>query len=229
MDASTGPGRSPAEFREIVLDGFGSVHFQQSSVTSISVEGQAGSALPPGAEIRNGVLYIDSSGASNSFVFFRHPAKYRVTGPHLERLTIEGAAKATVTGLHDRRLTVAVEGAGSVTLSGVALETLVVRIGGAGKISATGSAASQDIEISGTGSFNGDELPGQRAEVNIQGAGRARINVRDSLDVSIGGVGNVTYLGDPAVRQQIAGLGRVKRADGAPPPPPPPPPPDPPL
>lgn len=214
MGTATGEIRSLAEFREIVLDGFGSVHFSQGPASTLGIEGDPDAAHAPDAEVRNGVLYLGTGHSSGKFqiVIRKHPLVFRVTGPHLDGITIKGAARATVTGLRTPNLDVMVEGAGDIHLQDIALEHLRVRIGGAGKLDATGTAQRQEIEITGAGSFAGADLIGTRATVTINGAGKAKVNATDSLHISIGGVGSVTYLGDPSVQQNVGGLGRVKRA-----------------
>lgn len=233
MGTATGEIRSLAEFREIVLDGFGSVHFTQGPASTLAIKGDPDPARAPHAQVRDGVLYLGTGHSSGKFQILirKHPLVFRVTGPYLDRITIKGVARATVAGLHAPRLNVEVDGAGDIRLQDLELEELRVRIGGAGKLDATGSADRQEIEITGTGSFSGTDLVGQRAAVSINGAGKANVNATDSLQISIGGVGSVTYLGDPVIQQSVGGLGRVKRAaDTAPsaplhvqPSPPPPP------
>ena len=52
----------------------------------------------------------------------------------------------------------------------------------------------------------------ESARVNIAGAGRAKVHATEDLAVEIGGVGLVSYVGEPNVQQNVAGLGRVKKA-----------------
>ena len=90
----------------------------------------------------------------------------------------------------------------------VTLDSCDVTIGGAGTVSATGTAREQSISIVGTGNFSGDMLVGETVDVNIAGAGRAKVHATRELVAEIGGVGQISYLGDPSVRSRVTGLGR---------------------
>jgi hypothetical protein len=59
------------------------------------------------------------------------------------------------------------------------------------------------------GSYNAPDLESQEATVRIGGAGGATVWVRDTLDVTISGAGNVDYFGSPAVTQDITGAGSI--------------------
>ena len=76
---------------------------------------------------------------------------------------------------------------------------------------ATGKADSQDIDISGSGSYEALDLESKEAEIDLGGSGKASVNVLDDLDVTISGSGSVQYRGNPTVIQDIRGSGEVRK------------------
>lgn len=111
----------------------------------------------------------------------------------------------TVDSLDSLELT----GAGDVELLHLENDTWDVNLSGAGNITVSGQVDTQTIVISGAGNYNGEDLISQEASVENSGAGMAVVQVSDSLDVNISGLGSVEYIGDPTVEQTITGLGTV--------------------
>lgn len=111
----------------------------------------------------------------------------------------------TVDSLDSLELT----GAGDVELLHLENDTWDVNLSGAGNITVSGQVDTQTIVISGAGSYNGEALISQAASIENSGAGMAIVQVSDSLNVNISGLGSVEYIGDPTVEQTITGLGTV--------------------
>jgi len=66
-----------------------------------------------------------------------------------------------------------------------------------------------DIHITGTGNVSAFDMEVNDCIIRISGAGNCEVNVAESLDVIISGVGNVLYMGDPAVTSEVSGVGNV--------------------
>ncbi len=200
-------------FQAIVLDGVGTVVFTQSADGSFSVSEDSQSDLL-GVDVRDGTLYIGTGSRKGTIriVNFKTLPDVRVSAPSLERLSISGAGKADISSLKTGHLEVSVDGAGAIRLGSVELDSCDVSIGGAGSVSGNGKAREQSISIVGTGNFSGDGLVGEAVSVSIAGAGRAKVHATRILTAEIGGVGQISYVGDPQVQSRITGLGRIKRA-----------------
>ncbi len=108
---------------------------------------------------------------------------------------------------------VKLSGAASVEITGVDTEQWTASLTGAGSLTASGRATNQTIEISGAGNYDGAELQSRHATVNSSGAGAVVVQVSDTLDVTIGGIGSVQYIGDPTITQEIDGLGTVTKRE----------------
>ena len=137
-----------------------------------------------------------------------------VTGGRLALGPSSGAGIANVQQL-TYRLTVRqlrsveVSGAADVELLDMRTDRLAVAIDGTSDVSVTGQAAALDLTISGAGSFKGAGLTSAAATVRVRGSGGAVVRVSDTLDARVSGAGDVRYIGDPQVTQQITGAGTV--------------------
>ena len=89
-------------------------------------------------------------------------------------------------------------------------DMLEINLASAGAIVIAGQVNTQDIDISGVGSYEAGDLRSNQAQINLSGAGSAVVWVEDTLDVNVSGVGSVSYFGtNPQVDQNISGLGSV--------------------
>jgi hypothetical protein len=212
MASTESENRSVGEFHAISLDGVGTVNFTQDDATTLTVEAEP-EALPLiTTEVRDGTLHIQTKVLSVKAIHLKHPPVYSITSPNLDQVELRGAGRALIGRLKSDQLAVSVDGAGDVRLTNQTLGACRIKIAGAGNIKAAGIATTQQIDITGTGNFSGEQFVGETAKVNIAGAGRAKVHATEDLAVDIGGVGSVTYVGDPRIRPNVQGLGRVKKA-----------------
>lgn len=56
-----------------------------------------------------------------------------------------------------------------------------------------------------------EDLESKRAEIDVEGARSAIVNVSDVLDARVGGVGSVEYRWNPTVEKDVSGAGRMSR------------------
>jgi hypothetical protein len=86
-----------------------------------------------------------------------------------------------------------------------------VIISGSGNTRIAGRVASQTIQISGSGTYLGENLDSQTARVDLSSSGNAGVKVSQTLEASISGTGSITYIGDPVVRSQISSSGQITK------------------
>ena len=102
-------------------------------------------------------------------------------------------------------------GSGEVGAEGIDTDELVVDISGSGTMKTSGRAESQEAHVSGSGSYDAQDLESRRVRIDVEGAGSAVVNASEELDAKVGGTGSVEYVGDPTVRQDVSGVGRVSK------------------
>jgi hypothetical protein len=212
MASTETENRPVGEFHAISLDGVGTVNFTQDDATTLTVEAEP-EALPLiTTEVRDGTVHIQTKVLTVKAIHLKRPPVYSITSPNLDQVDLRGAGRALIGRLKADQLAVSVDGAGDVRLTNQTLGACRIKIAGAGNIKAAGIATTQQIDITGTGNFSGAQFVGETVKVNIAGAGRAKVHATEDLAVDIGGIGSVTYIGEPRIRPNVQGLGRVKKA-----------------
>jgi hypothetical protein len=63
----------------------------------------------------------------------------------------------------------------------------------------------------GSGDYQAEDLESKEVKINVMGSGSAIVNVSEKLDAEISGIGSVEYIGDPTVKQNLSGVGRVSK------------------
>lgn len=196
MDGISGSGTRKTEKKELpafkAVETGGAFDVEITCQKPQSVEIEADDNLLPLIEtdVSDGVLHV---GMKQSY----HAKKLislRIALPDLNRVTISGAGTVRVTGLKN--------------------ENFVINSTGAAKIEAKGETKTVEIRNSGAGLIDAHELRSSKANVNLSGAGQAEVYASEQLDVTISGVGRVTYSGQPKViNKNISGIGTVSARD----------------
>lgn len=206
--------RPVPEFTAVTVNYPAEVVIRQGESTSVSVSADDNLLPQLGTRVTNGVLYIeDQEPLWARRVNPSKPVQVNLTVKDIHDINFPAAGSVQVVGLRTDALSISMSGAGDIALSGLNVENLNLNMSGAGSIHADGSATGLQADISGLGSFEGQDLATQSAQVDISGAGSATIWVKDQLTVDISGVGSVNYLGSPRVQKDVSGLGSVNKLD----------------
>ncbi len=158
-------------------------------------------------------------------------AKARITMPNLEALTLSGASSGTAAGFRSNRdAEIAVSGASSLKIdmeaamvkmeiSGASHITgnlkaasLTAEISGASRATLTGAADGLDINASGASTAALEELAAHKVDIELSGASRGTVSVRDSLKLNLSGASSLTYTGDPSLEAiEISGSSTIHK------------------
>jgi hypothetical protein len=165
------------------------------------VEWHSGPPLASVTTDENLMPFIEASVSNRTFHVRTtrsvHPSdsiKLSLSSPSRESASLSGASRFTASQLSGPRFSLTTAGASKTTLDGN-VEELIASMTGASELRA-------------------ESLQTRTAEIEVTGAGSARVNVRDTLKASITGAGKVEYSGNPAhVERQITGAGSIKKRD----------------
>lgn len=202
--------RDVSNFKKVNLSGVGSLIITQGEKESLVIEADDNIIPLIEAEVIGDELNI---GFKRGYNFI--PAstlKFYLTAKDLDEITMSGAGNIYCNEFSTGELEFEISGAGNIDFK-INAESIVIISSGAGDITLEGSAGTQKITLSGAGKYNGAGLESKKCEISVSGAGSATVNVSEELDVDIGGVGNVNYMGKPAIKQNISGIGRIKNID----------------
>lgn len=126
-------------------------------------------------------------------------------------IDVAGASTLTSTDtMSPSTLDISVDGAGRAFVV-VDTGTLTVSADGAGVVNAGGEADSVVVDANGASSVQLPQLRAGEAEVSVDGASRADVNVEGALTARAAGASTITYTGDPAsVDQDASGASTIR-------------------
>lgn len=106
------------------------------------------------------------------------------------------------------------EGAGEIKLNNVQGERLDVNYRGAGSMEIKGKVNTFTMTAEGVGEVDSRALIANNADIRFRGIGDVKVYAKDKLDVSVQGMGSLSYYGKPrTVNKSVAGLGSVSAGD----------------
>ena len=210
-----GSGRLVSETRAVsgvtgvtlTLDG--ALTITQGDTESLVVEAEDNILPIIKTTVTNGMLTIGTDPAVTSFRTTK-PMSYRLSVKTLNAITLtaSGTAKASTLNTTDLRLTV--NGSAGIKIDQLSAQAVHVTGSGSGDIALAGKVTTQEITLSGSGSYQAARLTCDSATAQLSGSGGATIVVGKTLEAHLTGSGNLTYAGSPAkVTQTATGSGRV--------------------
>ncbi len=206
-------------FSRLDVDGLAEVALVQGTTEAITIEAPAKQLPKLRTAVHDGTLTVVNGDSRGFFLGLfgggAHPAKVTVTFRTLDTVRASGAVKLEANGLETDTLNVAASGAASLAIAGLDAKELSVAGSGAMKAEISGRVGDQKVSISGAGDYRAANLVSDNARVSVSGAGKVFVNAARTLDVRISGAGSVDYLGNPQVREEISGAGRVRRRESA--------------
>ena len=184
--------RTVAPFSTVSNSGPVSVHIEVGKAQSIVVSGSDELVADLLTEVVGNELKLHMRHDTTNFNSHHDSLRVTITVPQLTAFTMAGAGETVITHM-----------------SGDALD---VRFGGAGSLKADGSVRNLTLNVGGVGSIDTRDLHAESATVNVGGVGSVKIWASARLDASVGGVGSLTYYGDPkSVNTNGGGLGSISR------------------
>jgi Putative auto-transporter adhesin, head GIN domain len=210
--------RSATGFNRIDVSGLAEVTLQQGSSESVTVEAPAQMLSRIKTEVRERTLTVTISQQRHWWDWFEAGSRGRtpritIEFVKIERIESAGSIKFKAGALRADDLRIDVAGASSLKISDLQANRLW--LDGSGAISAdiAGKVGTQQVDLSGAGSYRAGALVSDKADIRVSGAGKAIVNTASLLKVDISGAGAVEYLGDPKIEQRISGVGKVRRRD----------------
>lgn len=149
----------------------------------------------------------------NQSIFDYSRVSLYITFRDLQKLEIDGGVNLKTNGFLDLDDFYAeIEGGANIELNMKAKSIKIVGEGGF-LFEIKGVTDLLDVAISGAGHVSAGEMKSKDVKFSIRGFGTGNVNVINTLDAQIQGVGMLKYKGNPKVNQYIDGLGSVKPLD----------------
>ncbi len=135
-------------------------------------------------------------------------------------LTVMLSPAVTVSSRHPIRLYLTVRqlnqldliGSNHVVVKQLKGERFIVNNDGASFVRVSGKVNDLDVNMTGTGQVAMQHLTTADGELNIAGAGKAKVTVTRQLTVNASGVAQVRYYGYPRLHANVSGSASVRAA-----------------
>ncbi len=201
--------RDVGDFDEVTLSGVGNLSITQTGSESLTIEAEDNILPLLTSEVHGRRLVLGTEPGTHFSP--KKPIRFTLTVKDLSAVRISGAGNAEIPALGTPSLRLEISGAGNMTVTGLAAESVEVTLSGAGSMTCAGEVRSQDVRISGAGSYHGEDLASVTARALISGTGSAHLRVSELLDARVSGVGSIVYSGSPSVRKSVSGVGRISQ------------------
>ncbi|MEA2071383.1 MAG: DUF2807 domain-containing protein [Asgard group archaeon] len=143
----------------------------------------------------------------------RKQIKYIIQVRKLSNMELTGLIHANISNLKAKNLSVKFNGAGKVQFENLNSKFLSVTLLNIGEMILSGKAKEQIVTINGSGVYDASELVSQITKVDVKGIGKGIIWTKKHLDVSIKGIGKVSYFGSPEVKSTIAPVATLEHLE----------------
>ncbi len=204
----------PQTTTQRTIQGVTAVELHTSGDLTITVGESQGLTITAGAnqldylttEVDNGTLMLDSKSNMPS----GGPISYALVVPSINSLVVSGSGNATGDGVAKGDFQVTVSGSGNANLTGLDVPSVAVDMSGSGNLTLAGRADAQQVDVHGSGDYDGKGLTSADAGVQVSGSGSAGVNVSARLTASISGSGDINYSGSPSqVEKSVTGSGSI--------------------
>jgi hypothetical protein len=208
--------REIKDVKRVLLKEYGHLYISLGETESLRIEGEQDVISTVRTFIREGelVLDIDAGWFDKTWSAVTSAVEGRVLKYHLmvrslDGIFVQGAATVKMQGLKTESLYLTLKGAGEIVIGGLESGLTDIDLPGAGRISLAGKSDRLSVSMKGAGSFDGAQLETREAKVVLRGVGKATVWATAQLDATVEGIGAIDYYGNPVVRQNVSGLGKV--------------------
>ena len=201
-------------FEGVELDGSFNVEIHQGTEYLVEATGDENIIDLLQTDIKNGICMLDLKRGC----YKNYKLTVYVTLPSLENVVLAGSGNIIVNDFKNQtELKTALSGSGNITLYDFEnASTMFFSIAGSGNIDCRRdirNVKNLEIEIEGSGNYNGYQIFANNAVAKIGGSGNIKLTTIDNLEAIIDGSGTIRYRGNPTVYQKITGSGSIIKAD----------------
>lgn len=215
-----------ARITQIDLNGPIDLTLRRGATPSLSVSGEQRLLANVESTVDGSTLHI---GPKGMLFHHRQPLQVELVLPSLSKLEIHGSGESTVSGFSGdklvlelmgsgdlkftgryKQLEASVQGSGNLDLHGGNSDRVSLSMIGSGNINASGNASTLQVDLSGSGDIDAEHLAADQAKVTLQGSGQSTVYVRNEVELSLRGSGDIHVFGNPRQRNtQRSGSGEV--------------------
>ena len=213
-DSTTSRTYDITDFKRLNLEVIGDIVYEQTDSFYLNADGSSTLIDALDVSNNNGTLSIILND-KNTFSKSKKELVIKVGSPSLESINLESIGKLHLkNSVQGNTLEITNKGIGEIKIDDCHVNTFKLTSKSVGSIEAKGSANLIEIDMEGVGTIDCSKFKAKNAEVESKGTGTVSVFAQEHIDISLKGVGNVKYYGNPAnVETDISGIGKVERMD----------------
>ena len=203
-----------APFSAIEANSVGNIEFSQSSGYSVSAEGNEEMVDNLVVTVQNNRLKLSMKKKPKKMFGKRRSGKLviRISSPTLNAIESKGVGNIELKGkLETSRFKIVSDGVGNLNAQHLNSDNIDITSSGVGNIALKGTAASVTVESDGVGNVKIENLKAKNVKIDSDGVGNVSCHATESVEIHAGGIGNVTYYGNPQTKKiSKGGIGKVR-------------------
>ncbi len=199
--------KAVANFSKLYVDGAFDVFIKQGEIADLQVE------IDDNLQNKVIVLNEDERLSISTEGTFRGVTEMKlyITVTNITDMKFDGAVDVVAKNpMKFDELYINADGAVEIDMN-LDVSKLKMVCDGAADVKLTGKCDRAKIGIDGAGELDANDFEIEDLEIDIDGAGSAKVNVRDNLKASVDGAGSIRYLGTPNVNSKIEGAGSIRK------------------
>lgn len=195
-------------FSGIELKSAANIYVTQGDVQEVRIEAEDNLIEKISTKVKNNSLVV----SDDDDIRYTKPVTIYITVTDLCLLELTGSGNiVTRSQFQCDFMNVKLSGSGDIRVM-VNSKALKANLSGSGNLVLNGSSAETDYRISGSGNINARELNCFSSAVAISGSGTSTVDVKNDLNVTITGSGNVHYVHEPGkIASKIIGSGGISK------------------
>ncbi len=201
--------RNISGFDELDINGGFTVHLMACEDPFLEIEAHKDDVENVKVSVRSGRLYVSQKNKVKKI----KPITLHIGIQQLDKIILQGGINlSSDIPLKSETLDIDVSGGINIDIE-VNTSYLNVEAEGGVNLAICGVTEKADVELIGAGNLNAFCLAVDEMDLDIEGAGKANVNVINNLEVSAEGVATVRYKGNPEVEKDVEGIVSVRRVD----------------
>lgn len=214
LDDNFGSGKVATEsravknFQQVFSNLPGDLELKQGDRESLTITAEDNILPKIETRVVNGLLELTLK--KNEDIQTNEPIEVDLQLKNLNQLDLSGAGMVKAPKLQTNRLAISSDGTTDIEIDFLQVKQLVLDFSGTGRIKLSGRADKQEVSLSGVGEYDASNLKTQNTEIELTGAGSARIWAENFLNVEVSGTGQVGYYGNPQLTEDVSGVGIIK-------------------
>ena len=209
-DSDTSKTFTISDFSSLNVELVGEIIYEQSDSFYLNASGSSRLIEALDVSDKNGKLSIELKN-KRKFSGNKRKLIIKVGSPQLQSINFQGVGKLNIRNhFKGDQLTITNKGVGEIMIDDCQVGSFKLTSQSVGNVEIKGTANEVFIEAEGIGNIDCSEFKAENAKVISKGAGNLSVYAEKSIDISLSGIGNVNYYGNPTeIKTDITGLGKV--------------------